>query len=463
MEKGRIAFALILIIVSSTFSVDALISASFNYFDTLFGLYNNLDNNFFEFNANLKYNSNSFQFLVDVALLNNKIYSDPFSEGYYGGFYFLMKDSLISLKLQDSKITFGKTNLGDIINTPYSLFISSINYPRNVLEYKYEDQRFIYITRWIELNNLQNISNQDEKFRSANYKLYAVKLGNFRFGYQESNVYVGKNFDFEYFANPIPGFFIQYVNSAGRPFPEGLGESNFIMGFFLDYKDDTKYLYSQVLIDDINMNRFFYPQSFQNPDKIAWSIGGIFSQEHGKIGLYHAGATKYTFQPSLEYGSNLYYGYTYFPYLTYNVGNKTVIFPPELLYVGYKYGENNLSFLAEYESNIIKNLKIGLEYVILGERSPINPWGDKTSFPQGTHLLDDPVLEHRLLTTITLSFELSQVLSFSLNSAMGYIWNRSELVNIDSDNVKKPLFRPTEGNNMPFFSTSINFAIKFSF
>ncbi len=465
MEKGRVILVILLIsFVNIIFSVEANISATLNYGDILFSLYNELTGkDFLELNANLSYLSDNFEFLVTVAALNNKVYNDPFSSGYYAGFYFVMKDAKIDFQLGNSRISFGKTNLGDIVKTPYSLFISANNYPRNTLEYVYEDKKFIYTTRWIQLSNLQNLSIQNEKFRSANYKVYAAKFSNFRFGYQEINVYVGKDFDFEYFANPIPGFFIQYVNDAGRPFSEGIGEANFIMGFFFDYTESSKYLYGQVLIDDVNMNRFFYPESFQNPDKIAWSFGGSFNLEYGKLSLYHAGATKYTFQPSAEGGNQLYYGYTYFPYLTYNLGSTTMVFPPELLYAGYKYGENNLAFLVEYEPNMIKNLKVSSEYVVLGERSPVNPWGDRVTYLEGTHLLDDPVLEHRLLTSVDFSHEFFDTLRLSLNSTFGYIWNKSELVAVNSDNVKKPLLRPKEGNNVPYFSFSLNLAFKFSF
>lgn len=446
------------------FSIDFNATVGFNYGDTLFSLYNKTEHNaFFKIDAALRYVSNNFTFLFDIAILNNKIYNDPFSESYYGGFYFAMNDAKLKFKVENFQISLGKTNMKDVVYTPYSLFVSSVDYLRNTIEYKYEDGRFTYITKWLQLNNLQYVADPIEKYRSANFKVYAAKFDKIRFGYEEINVYVGKEFDFEYFFNPIPGFFIQYVNDAGRPFSEGIGEANYIMGFFLDYLDDSNYFYAQILIDDINMNRFFYPTSYQNPDKIAWSIGGIFSLNKGKIGLYHAGATKYTFQPSAEFGKQRYYGYTYFPYITYQLGDKTMIFPLEFLYAGYKYGENNVAFLVEYEPKDIKNLKLSLEYVVLGERSPVNPWGDRVTYIEGTHLLDDPVLEYRLFLGTDFKYNLLDTLSLCLNSTVGYIWNRSELVDVDSDDVRKPLMRPKSGNNQFYFSTSFSLILKFSF
>lgn len=463
---------------NNLFNVD--LSLFYNYKDRTFSLYNATVDNFLTMGIKIGYESENFTFIASINAANDKLYNDQFSEGYYYGFYFNFGEELIKYRINNSLISFGKCNLGDLVYSPYTLFISSNNFPRNVLEYRYEDERFIYITRWIELNNLNSVLPDYEKYRSANYKVYVIKYENFRFGYEEINVYVGKNFDFEYFANPVPGFFIQYVNSNGRPFAEGLGESNFLMGFFADYFEKEKYLYIQVLIDDININRFLHPESFQNPDKIAWSIGGSFKSNFGKFGIYHAGATKYTFQPSSESGRKAYYGYTYFPFLTYQKNSKTIIFPPELLYAGYKYGENNLAFLFEYVprgfigegANDIG--KLSLEYVVLGERSPVNPWGEASTFPEGTHFLDDPILEHRLFTSLSLNYPINNLkyqcfsdldinLSLLLQATIGYIWNKSELIEVNSDNSKKPLMRPMEGNNKFHFSISIGTNIKISF
>ncbi|MBM7560252.1 hypothetical protein JOC61_002064 [Marinitoga litoralis] len=48
----------------------------------------------------------------------------------------------------------------------------------------------------------------------------------------------------------------------------------------------------QILVDDINVNRILAPNSFQNLDKIAWSLGGSLNTKFGKFGLYNVGATK---------------------------------------------------------------------------------------------------------------------------------------------------------------------------
>ncbi|MGC8955287.1 MAG: hypothetical protein ACP5JS_04215 [Fervidobacterium sp.] len=473
MEKGRITYTFLLICVISIinftvtlFSLDFILSGTYNFGDYLFSLYNshnNLSIQFLDLNAMLGYTAENFSFVASLSALNDKVYNDPFSQGYYAGFYFLIKDAYVKMRVNSFTITFGKTNLGDMVSSPYSLFISTIHVPRNTLEYRYEGENFIYITRWIELNNILSTENQSEKYRSANYKVYAIKNNNLQFGYQEINVYVGKNFDFEYFANPIPGFFVQYVNKAGRPYPEGLGETNYMIGFYSSYLDKEKYIYGQILVDDINMNRFLKPDGSQNPDKLAWSFGGKFSTAYGEFGIYNAGATKYTFQPSSESGNKIYYGYTYFTNFTYSVSGKNIIYPLEMLYAGYMYGENNIALLFNYVPKQIKNLNASLEYVVLGERSPINPWNESSTFVEGTHLLDDPVLEKRLIGIVKYSFELFDFIKASVSSSLGYIWNKSELVEVNSDNVKKPIMRPLEGNNAPYFSLSLNLSISYQF
>lgn len=451
----------------SLFSATAELSANYGFGDTLFSIYNeDIVNNRFSLSAELSYKAEEFEFLASLDAANDRLYNDSFVDSYYGGFYFSMGSSGISVNLGNANITFGKMHLSDVVDSPYSLFLSSMAFPRNTLRFSYEDSNFLYTTHWTELTNLLDSSTATdlrERYRGMNYKVYATKFGNFRFGYQEADIYVGTTFDLEYFANPIPGFFIQYVNDNGRPYSEGLGEANYVAGFFLDYSDNDKYAYAQILVDDINANRFLHPESYQNPDKIAWSAGGKLDTPFGTFALYHAGATKYTFQPSAESGNQQFYGYTYYSNFLYKqVDGKDMIFPLEMLYAGYKYGENNVAFRLEYESTAPKGLFANVEYVVLGERSPINAWNDSKSSVSGTHLLDDPVLEHRLIGNVTYLFTLPLNLSFNISTDLGYIWNKSVLTQAD-DGVKKPFLKPQLGNNVPYFSltTGLNFSFSF--
>lgn len=460
MEKGNrtIILAVITILFPIlTFAFQTSINASYSSGSTLFSFYNAPINTSQILSADIefKHEDESFDFFASMIARNDNFFNDQFASSYYAGFYFVVDESGFRVRNGNVTITLGKIHLSDVVQSPYSLFIGSVHVPRNTFEVLFDSETFLYTTRWIQFSNLQSGLDIREKLRSANYKLYGVKFGNFRFGYQDVAVYVGKEFDFEYFANPVPSFFIQYVNDAGRPYSEGLGDANYISGFFLDYNSENLYWYAQILVDDINANRFLHPESYQNPDKIAWSVGANFKNIFGKFGLFHAGATKYTFQPSSESGNPLYYGYTYYPNFTYTKDSNTMVLPLEYLYAGYIYGENNLAFMITYDSSVVDGLSVDAEFVILGERSPVNPWNESSTYVPGTHLLDDNVLEYRLISRLNYLFTVADWLKFELKGALGYIWNASVLVNVDSDNVKKPILRPMEGNNFPYFSLSL--------
>ncbi|WP_129408735.1 hypothetical protein [Marinitoga lauensis] len=318
----------------------------------------------------INHNYKGFTFLGELNAYNDGKYKSSMGETYYKGFYFYMKNGGIILDFDRYKVSFGRLQHYDIVDSPYSLFISSKGLPAVILDFNYEDDNFFYETRYIELNRESTIGYPD---RGANLKTYGIKFGNFRFAYEESAVYVNTSFDIEYFTNVIPNFFIQYVNiSYGKPWTHGYN-ANSIMGFSLDYTDNSHYYYGQILVDDINTNRILAPDSYQNPDKIAWSFGGKVKTNFGEFGLYSAGATKYTFQPSGN-GQNLYYGYTYYPDVTYNYNGERTILPEEN-YIGYYNGENNLAFMGTYSNNLNGSIiNSSLEYVISGSKSPANPW-----------------------------------------------------------------------------------------
>ena len=66
------------------------------------------------------------------------------------------------------------------------------------------------------------------------------------------------------------------------------------------------------------MNAIFQPDSSQNPSKIAWSFGGTYNFSFGKMGFFHAGATKYTFQSSGNTEGDYNYGYNFYQSTTYS-------------------------------------------------------------------------------------------------------------------------------------------------
>jgi len=441
----------------------AIFSFSMNF---EIGLYPNfeLDKNWNEANFKINHFSENFDFLADLSALNDGKYQPSHPDDIYFGYYFFMNEGGLKLHFEDIDFSFGRLRHDDLVDSPYSVFISSADNAANIMNLKYENDNMFYETRWIGLNHDSNSPlsfdmgdyvNYPE--RGANYKTYGLKFSNFRFAYQDASVYYDEYFAFEYFANPIPNFFVQYVtHSSGKPWSYG-NNANAIMGFMLDYKDDDKYLYSQILVDDINMNRFLNPEGTQNPDKLAWSFGGDFYTEYGKFGLHHGGATKYTFsQPE-----NDPYSYTYYPDVVYQYnGYKTIL--REDNNIGYIHGENNLAFMIDYYNDFFDdmNYSASLEYSITGSQSPIDPWHELATYNEGTYLLDEEVLEHSLIfkNNINMSFK---YFDLGFGFSIGQIKNQLNLFLIEDTG--RYMFKPDPDKDPNIFSFNLKISKQFSF
>ncbi len=251
--------------------------------------------------------------------------------------------------------------------------------------------RFTYESRWIRLNSnaLQPIRAGDLTSaypdRGANYKVFAVELGHWRFGLQDTAVYYGREFDAEYFLSPIPSILTQMVTKRdSTPWQEDAND-NSILGLFAEWRPPWGYLYAQWLVDDISLNfliPWFLRDTFGNPtvaNKWAWSVGGHWDLPFGRLGFYHAGATKYTFAATED---DKPYGYTYYPAVEYSLDDTMTDFEavldPQDNYLGYKYGENNLAFRLELSHLphpvLGADFQAALEYVLSGSKSPANPW-----------------------------------------------------------------------------------------
>jgi len=423
-----------------------------------------LDKNWNEVNFKINHFSDNFDFIADLSALNDGKYKPSQSEDYYFGYYFLMNEGGINLHFEDIDFSFGNLKHSDLIDSPYSVFISSANNSSNIMDLKYENDKIFYETRWIGLNHNSNVvlsyaTDTTYPERGANFKTYGFKFGNFRFAYEESAVYYDEYFSMDYFANPIPNFFIQYTTmSSGKPWSHG-NNANAIMGFMLDYKDNEKYIYSQILVDDINMNRFLKPDGTQNPDKLAWTFGSDFYTEYGKFGFNHGGATKYTFSPV---SLSTPYGYTYYPDVVYDYDGYKPISAKDN-YIGYIHGENNLSFMMDYYNQFAEDLdySASVEYSITGSQSPIDPWHEDSNYEQGTHLLDgDEYLEHSLIfkNNINMSF---RHFDLGFGFSIGQIKNKLDLFLITDTN--RYMFKPNPDLDENIFSFNFKITTNFSF
>jgi len=405
-EKTLISILTILLLFSLGFSINLELDFQ--------EIYDNYEETFTDRIGIKLYNyTPNFDITSELAFYNDDKYYF-YESDYYWGHYFLIENSYITLRNDDQtlELSGGIKQLKDEVNSPYSLFFSSNNIPLVNLDIGYEDEHFFFETMWVQL-----VSENNENFdtsKAMNYKTYGLKFGNFRVGYQDALVY-NRAFDIFYFLNPMPAYFAQEIRAPGNVMPwwEKIND-NSIMGFFFDYKDSNYYIYSQLLVDDFNTNRFFNPEETQNPDKVAFSSGLNLKSTVGTFGVYGAFATQYTFQPR---GGP---GYTIYPESTY-VDEKIIDFTDN--YIGYKYGENTVSFLVDYDYtyNNWFNLYSSFETVFSGSKSPT----ENTAPTEGTYLLDDPLLEKRYVYTIATNFYFNNI-EFNLSADMGVIQNKLE-------------------------------------
>ncbi|MDP3179079.1 MAG: hypothetical protein Q8M76_14325, partial [Spirochaetaceae bacterium] len=224
---------------------------------------------------------------------------------------------------------------------------------------------------------------------------------------------------------------------------------------FAEWKGEGIYLDAQFLIDDINMNRFYDPAAFQNPDKIAWTLGAALDTEFGRFRLDHAGATKYCFEPYGALASgNAEYGYTFYPDTVFSLGGVSEPIRPEDNYVGYLYGENNVAFRAGWSRGFgALAVDAAAEFTLSGAKSPANPWHEYTDWAQGgegTKFLDDPVLEKRILFSGRAEWKLDALSLFAEGSA-GYVWNKLALTEVPAAVVDAA---DPRGNGIPLFAPS---------
>ena len=245
----------------------------------------------------LRYDYRFAHVVADLSLLNDQKYT-PY-EPYTLGRYFSINAGGMVLDFGILKVSGGRLPHRDLVDSPYSLFISSHTHPDILADITFRGGPFTYETRWIRLNT-RSLAGYPE--RGANYKVFAIQLGDWRFGLQDSAIYVNRVFDEEYFFSPIPNIVTQMIaNGSGKPWGQDAND-NSIMGLFVERRRPESYFYAQWLVDDISLD-FLIPDSLRDefgerkiPQKMAWSIGGSCRLPFGRLGFYHAGATKFTFE-----------------------------------------------------------------------------------------------------------------------------------------------------------------------
>ncbi len=429
-----------------------------------------------EVNTVFNYNSPFFDIKIDLAAYNDGKYTP--SETYMFGHYFYMNDAYVDFNIDRFSFKAGRAIHRDIVNTPYSVFISSENLPALVMDFTYEGDFFFYETRWIRLNtrsaNSYNGTEKDSENyaeKGANYKVFGLHFGDLRFGFQDSITYLERAFDAEYFLNPMPEYFVELITTTeGKPWAEK-DNTNSLMGFFADITKPKWYAESQILIDDIN-GSFLPGIEINNLWKLAWSLGGYYKFDFGKIGFYHGGALKYTYEATYSTAddySTLPYEYTYYPATEYYLKDGT----PMTLnywenYIGYKYGENSLSFLLNFSNSYFEqtpyafSLYSALELALNGSKSPANPWHEYSTWSQikpHAELLDDPYIEKRLTLSVNIEKPINNFTLF-FDLALGYVANELVLEDVVGGGTEAKIFISDPDKDHGIFNLTLGASYK---
>ncbi|MDP3178311.1 MAG: hypothetical protein Q8M76_10440, partial [Spirochaetaceae bacterium] len=239
----------------------------------------------------VEHETSGFGFVWDMSAQGDGAYGAILGD-YYGGLSVLIDRGGLTYDNGPFSLSAGKLTHADEEDSPYSLFLSGRKNSAMTGSLRLEDERFFFEDRWIALN-YDSLNDADPPTRtspwpdrSAVLKTYGIKLGELRLGLQDLAVYTdkfygertrGPFFEPEYFLNPAPSFFIQYIaTDMDSPWKKDGGvNDNSIIGLFADWRGEGLVIDAQLLVDDINMNRIMKPDSFQNPDKIAWTMGVV--------------------------------------------------------------------------------------------------------------------------------------------------------------------------------------------
>ncbi len=426
------------------------------------------------------YQGDIFTAQFDFSLINDEKYVP--SEDYMFGHYFSLNEGRFGIEYRPFFLNAGRIVHHDETQTPYSLFISSQDLPTTQVDFTYDGNFFFYTTRWLMLNqnsewyvtkvpvydktdgvggeNPDPIFDEDDSNdtgdiigyipepldRGANYKVYGMKFGDWRFGVQEAVVYLNQTFYPEYFFSPLPMYFTQLVNAtAGKPWTQRLDE-NVHLGAFIDVTRPEYYGYFQFILGDVNLDFLVPDRDLTQPWRVGWSIGGSYEFDFGRLGFYHAGASKYLFSATTSDSgsySKKRYEYAYYPAVQYFYEDRLETLWYYDNYIGYKYGENNVAFMVTYENNFYDFDFTGMfEYVLSGSKSPANPWHELRRFPNGTKMFNDDELEQTFRLGSTIRY---RWLGWEFGAAVkiGYRLNSLELVPVEDAPVDEPpIFRP---------------------
>ncbi|GEM_PF-381609 len=444
-------------------------------------------------NLRMAYDGEFFDSATSVTAMNDGAFATH--NAFELGHYFLIDEAWARISHRGLALSGGKAAAVDVLDSPYSVFLSSEPIPAVFTEFSWDSPHFSYRTRWIQLNSNSIMAYNGTEGgmpiidRGMNFKTYAVELGDLRFGFEDCIVYLGRSFDAEAFLSPVPMFVIEMVNtSGGRPGQEE-GNTNSLLGAFVEYKRPEWDVGGQLLMDDVNAG-FLAPvlgwaipslKDIRNLSKFAWTIGGNWRSPYGLFSFNHGGATAHTFQATYSEStyagdasvpdySTLPYDYSYYPVTEYERDGSMQPLPYVKNYIGYKYGENNLAFRFAYANEAFPRepwafgYSAALEYVVSGTKSPANPWAEHESWWEidegAVELLSEDVLEHRLVLSGAAA-KTWKGWTFTASAELGYAWNRLALVEASAGEAK--MWKPEAGVGAGIFGLRLGASYRWTF
>ncbi len=171
-------------------------------------------------------------------------------------FYFQLRQGGLGYDGERFNARAGRFVHDDVVDNPYSLFVSSRPKPQFLYEIDYQGEWFRFLTRSVELTRN---SAHDFPDKSITFQTVGINRPNWEIGYQDAIVAVdlpdadsgeeqgdepgytsggqkadgtGPVFVPEYFFNPLPGYFIQYVLGGGQyPWLRDINHKS-LMGFY---------------------------------------------------------------------------------------------------------------------------------------------------------------------------------------------------------------------------------------
>ena len=410
--------------------------------------------------------------LSGELLANNAGEYNP-TESWMGDYVFLLSEGKSAIRLGDHTLEGGYLKHAPFIDGGYDLFLNSRVHSSVGLAYEYDGPSFYYQTRWLQVNERSEqtysygpaeVFGEYWRDRGANMRIIGIRAGSLFFGLREAALYMDRSFDAHHLLSPLPTIFTNtLMTQGGNPWTQRTND-NSLSGLFLTY-DGPEYLFSgQLLLDDINLNFLFpddSPYIRENLNKIAWSLGGSMDFPFGTLGLYHAGATKYTFGATYASSTNpntIPYEYAW--YQDSVVGS--LVIPPEENWIGYIHGENSLAFRGTYDTVLPRDIVIrtSLEWVLTGNQSPNNPWHqyrDWNEIDRSIELLGDGTIEHAIILDCRAAREFPRF-SVSVDGRIEGIVNRQQLTYLDGMSADEPgIFVPMEGENGIDWSLTVTF------